>query len=138
MQGNPGGANAFGFSGRPPNWGWAHVWFAAFATWVLSLPIPLQIQVDYLLPDMILEAASDGPKYRIFACPMPYIKALNMFRTTLARVHASLGMVQASARVMAAAYSLHLKVAVLSWPCRLDLEERHRSDQGRRRSQPLT
>ncbi len=32
-EGQPWGANAFGLSGRPPDWGWAHVWFAAFATW---------------------------------------------------------------------------------------------------------
>ena len=93
------GANAFGLSGRPPNWGWAHVWFAAFATWVLALPTPLQLQVDYLLPDMILETTSGGPRYRIFARPMPYIKALNMFRITLARVHTSLGLALASAKL---------------------------------------
>ena len=72
--GQPWGGDAFGLSGRPPNWGWAHVWFAAFATL--------------------------------------FIKALNTFRATLARVRASLGLGQASARVMAAACSLHLKVAV--------------------------
>ena len=79
------------------------MWFAAFATWVLALATPLQLQVDYLLPDMIREATSGGPKYRIFARRLLYIKALNMFRTTLARVHTSLGMVLASAQILAAA-----------------------------------
>ena len=105
--GQPWGANAFGLSGRPPNWGRAHVWFAAFATWVLGLPAALQAQVDYLLPDMILESTSEGPRYGIFARPMPYIKALNMFRVILARVHASLGIALGSAKLVAAAYSLH-------------------------------
>ena len=113
------------------------MWISVFAAWVATVPSALQASVDYLLPDMIWDNSGREGPYRVYTRSMPYIKALAMFRRALGQLTSLISEALTSARIMTKAYTLHLKVAILSWACQLDLQERHRSDQGHSVRSPM-
>ena len=133
--GQPWGSHAFGIMARPPSWGWAHHWITAMVEWLSDLNESTRKTIDFLLPDLSLvgKEANGWDKYNIMPKPMKYMKTLAMFRKALCRTNDVLGICVASTALAAAAYSLHLKVTLLSMATQLDETPEHCADHGHHR-----
>ena len=133
--GQPWAANPFGLLGRPPAWGWGHHWLTAMNTWLQTLPATTRSKIDFLLPDMgfVSKTEHGAHNYHIMPKPMKYMRALVMFRKSLCRANETIGICVASTALAAAAYSLHLKVTLLSMAKQLGEEPRHCAEHGHHR-----
>jgi hypothetical protein len=88
-RGQPFGASTYGFSSRPPDWGWAHWYYKELKVWVEgiydkasqaggSLP-----SIDFLQPDFVSSSEGHMENVVLLARPMPFGKAQTLFRRAL-------------------------------------------------------
>jgi len=88
-RGQPFGASTYGFSSRPPDWGWAHWYYKELKVWVEgiydkasqaggSLP-----SIDFLQPDFVSSSEGHMENVVLFSRLMPFGKAQTLFRRAI-------------------------------------------------------
>ena len=130
-QGMPWAICAFGLVNRPPQWGWAHIWLKKYAAWLNSLPSAERSAVDFLMPDFVRLPSG---KYTIYARPVPYYKALSLYRRALRQYNPRAGRAVCLTPQAAAEYTLHIKVFTTALAAQLNLSSEERSSLGHHRT----
>jgi hypothetical protein len=133
--GQPFGIFLWGISCRPPQWSWAHVYVRELQAWAhRSASRSSSEEIDFLLPDMMLDPNLGWSTARLLLRPMPYVKAMSFLRWLLQAPWMQTARCNAQ---LARQYTLHsLKVTMLSVSRQLDLDEAARAEQGHHRSHP--
>jgi hypothetical protein len=134
--GQPFAANAFGLCGRPPQWGWGHIYVKELHAWAARMSATdRDLKIDFLLPAMTLDSNLGYSQAKLLLRPMSFIQTINLLRRALQADW------MGSARLrpeQARAYTLHSnKVTVLAWSRQLaNCSEADRGEQGHHRMAP--
>ena len=85
-RGQPYAIVAFGATGRPPTWGWAHAWLMAFRRLQALWGPYVSDVMDFLMPDLVGEiptTIAGWATLRIVQRPMSYERALLLLRAVV-------------------------------------------------------